>query len=188
MPKPGLPLPEFKRTMKRRIALKNMAVAAGSLLALPAWATGWNAVTVQSGPACLAHDLDTVLIEIVDTIIPETDSPGAKTLNVPMFIRKMVTDCYEKEVQTAFANGLKKVDETASQQYGKPFISCDTTQRLAVLATIEQAPESSLKDFYSLVRRLTIQGFTSSEYVMTKFYNYQPIPGHYYGCVPVSSK
>ena len=174
--------------MKRRIALKNLAVATGGLLSFPAWANGWNTATLKTGSAFLAPNLDAVLTEVVDTIIPQTDTPGAKALNVQTFIQKMVTDCYEKEVQTAFANGLKKIDETASQHYGKPFGSCDTAQRLSVLATIEKSPEASLNGFYSLVRRLTIQGFTTSEYVMTKFYHYQPIPGHYYGCVPVSSK
>ncbi|MGV3557304.1 gluconate 2-dehydrogenase subunit 3 family protein [Larkinella arboricola] len=174
--------------MKRRIALKNLATAAGGLLALPIWAHGWNTATVQTRSAFLAPHLDAVLTEIVDTIIPQTDTPGAKALNVQTFIQKMVADCYEKDVQTVFADGLKKVDETARQQHGKPFVSCNTPQRLTVLAAIEQAPETALNDFYRLVRQLTIQGFTTSEYVMTKHYNYQPIPGHYYGCVPISSR
>lgn len=174
--------------MKRRIALKNLATAAGGLLVLPDWASGWNPATVKTRTAFLAPHLDAVLTEVVDTIIPQTDTPGAKALNVQTFIQKMVTDCYEKDVQTAFADGLKKVTETAQQQHGKPFESCDTPQRLSVLAAIEQAPEPALKDFYKLVRQLTIQGFTTSEYVMTNFYHYQPIPGHYYGCVPVSSR
>ena len=174
--------------MRRRIALKNLATAAGGLLVLPTWANGWNPATVKTGTVFLSPHLDAVLTEVVDTIIPQTDTPGAKALHVQTFIQKMVTDCYEKDVQTAFANGLKKVDQTAHEQYSKPFAACDTAQRLMVLETIEQAPETALKEFYKLVRQLTIQGFTTSEYVMTKFYNYQPIPGHYYGCVSVSSR
>ncbi len=155
---------------------------------LPNWASGWNPATVKSETAFLPPHLDAVLTEVVDTIIPQTDTPGAKALNVQTFIQKMITDCYEKDVQTAFTNGLKNVDETARQQHNQPFISCDTPQRLAVLAALEKTPEIPLSDFYKLVRQLTIQGFTTSEYVMTKHYNYQPIPGHYYGCVPVSSR
>lgn len=175
--------------MKRRNAIKSLAMAASGLITIPAWASGGNNATVQAIPSWLSPDQDALLAEIVETIIPTTtpngvDSPGAKALNIHNFVQKMVTDCYEKPVQAAFSDGLAKVEAMANQKQGKPFSTCDASQRQAVMAALETSPDKPSQDFFTLVKRLTVQGYSTSEYVMTTVYNYQPIPGHYYGCVP----
>jgi hypothetical protein len=60
-------------------------------------------------------------------------------------------------------------------------------QKQALLLEIEKGEDKDLKDFYSLIKNLTIQGYTTSEYVQTTFLKYEMVPGHYYGCVPVKS-
>ena len=52
----------------------------------------------------------------------------------------------------------------------------------------EKDSMSALSRFYSLTRRYTIQGFTSSEYVLTNVMHYDMIPGKFVGCVPVEDK
>ena len=44
------------------------------------------------------------------------------------------------------------------------------------------------KEFYGLVKGLTIRGYMTSEYVMTNLTHYQFIHGHYYYYVPVPAK
>lgn len=170
--------------MERRVAIKQITLAAGGLLALPAWASAWTRASLQPVLPFLSPDQDGLLAELVDTLIPASDSLGAKALGVPDFVQKMVADCYEAPVQANLKNGLVTVDALAQETYGKPFASCETTQRQAVLRNMEVSEDAGRKEFYALVKNLTIQGYTTSEYVMTKFLNYTPIPGHYYGCVP----
>ena len=97
----------------------------------------------------------------------------------------MIADCYDLPVQTNFKNGLKTLDDSAMDSYAKPFAACDKTQRETLLNKLATATDASQKDFFALVKNLTIQGFTSSEFVMTTFLRYKMVPGHYYGCVPV---
>lgn len=170
--------------MERRIAIKRMALAAGGLLVLPAWANAWTNTSVRPVHSFLSLEQGETLAEMVETIIPASDSLGAKALGVHDFVQKMVADCYEAPVQENLKNGLATVDATAQTLFGKSFATCEAAQRAQVLQKIELAPEADQKEFYELVKNLTIQGFTTSEYVMTKYLNYNMIPGHYYGCAP----
>ena len=174
--------------MERRVALKNLAVAAGSLVSLPAWANGWSKASVLPTQSYLSATESELLAALVDTILPTTDTPGAKALNVHLFVEKMVADCYEKPFQETFRNGLQAVDPLTTKQYGRSFITCDTPQRLSILRQFQASPNATEKEFFSTLKSLTIQGYTTSEYVMTKHLNYVMAPGHYYGCVAVPEK
>ncbi len=171
--------------MERRNALKTLAGALGGLVALPGWATGWTAESVQLTEPLLPADQIETLAAVVDTIIPATDTPGARELNVSQFIQKVVADCYDKAAQDALSNGLVLTNDLAQKTYGKPFGSGDATQRTNLLKQMEQSTEPAQATFIKLVKPLTIRGYLNSEYVMTNLTHYEFIPGHYHGCVPV---
>ncbi len=171
--------------MERRLALKQLALATGGLLALPAWANAWTRTSLPADFAWLNGPEADTLTGITDTLIPASDTPGAVALGVPAFVQRMVADCYEPTVQQTVKDGLATLDMLAKERFTQPFAVCDLAQRTQVLTAMEQSSESARKEFYKLVKNLTIQGYTTSEYVMTKFLNYTMIPGHFYGCVPV---
>lgn len=172
--------------MNRREALRSVAFAAGGFATLPAWAKEWNLSTIKAPGALFSHEQERLLYIVADTIIPTTDTPGANELGVPVFIEKMLTDCYEKDVQENFKVGLNTTEKIAKAMYSKAFGDCDVNQRKEILKTMQNATEQSQKDFFALAKSLTILGFTTSEYVQTKYLRYNPIPGHYYGCVPTA--
>lgn len=174
--------------MERRSALINLAGAVAGLIHLPAWANGWSAESTRLSRPILLADQNDLLADIVETIIPVTDSPGAKALNVHQFIQKVVTDCFDKPAQETFTKGLGLVDELAQKSFGKLFREGDVVQRTALLTQLSQATDSAQKDFYSMVKNLTIRGYMNSEYVMTNLMHFEFIPGRYHGCVPVVAK
>ena len=172
--------------MERRNAVKTLAVGIGSLVTLPTWANNWSASKLMQLPPSVFSPFETdILTEIVETLIPSSDILGAKDLKVQDFIQLMIVDCYEMPIQTNFKNGLTTLDGYAKEIYAKPFAQCDKTDREALLNKMSVSTDVHEKDFFNLVKNLTIQGYTTSEYVMTTFLNYQMAPGHYYGCVPV---
>lgn len=160
-----------------------MAGAIGGLIALPAWASSWTPETVRSGHSLLSAAQTDLLAGMVETIIPKTDTPGARELNVHLFVQKMVADCYPTATQETLKKGLDGLDIQAQKAFSKPFTEADAAQQTALLTQL--AKDTDQKAFYSLVKGLTIRGYMSSEYVMTNLTHYQFIPGHYYGCVPV---
>ncbi|RFS18532.1 gluconate 2-dehydrogenase subunit 3 family protein [Emticicia sp. C21] len=171
--------------MQRRAALKTFALSIGSTLVLPSWANAWSNETLHTTDTILSSTQEALLAEIVGTIIPKTDTPGAKELNVDKFVTLMVADCYDAKAQDTFAKGLLAADEIAKKDYSKAFSATEPAQRLAVLNKMDKSGSDTEKGFIRLVKNLTIQGYLNSEYVMTNLRVFEFIPGRYHGCVPV---
>jgi hypothetical protein len=175
--------------MKRRTALRSLALVMGGTIALPAWAKEWNADTLAAKPTGLASaSQQALLAEVVETIIPTTDSPGAKALGVHLFMLKMLADCSEKTEQTRFLNGLDELEKAAQASQGKSFMALSPTQRLAFLQAQEAAAKagtSGKNPFFPFLKNMTIQGYLNSEYVMRDVFKYELVPARYHGCVPV---
>ena len=170
--------------MQRRSALKNVAVALGGLVSLPAWASGWTAESL--GPVTtLPLDQESLLAEVVETFIPATDTPGAKAVNVHKYAMRMIRDCYGEPAQQTLEQGLTLTDATAQQLYGNAFANGDATQRIAVLTALSTSPDPVGKAFVDMMKQLTIRGYTSSEYYLVNVKKYVMAPGFYHGCVPV---
>lgn len=172
--------------MHRRKSIKNIALLAGGMMALPAWAKAWSLDTLPklSPPLPLAEG--NTLALMIEAIIPESSTiKGATALGVPAFINTMLADCYEKKVVENVQKGLAKVEASAQTKYQQNFAALTMGQKQAILLEAEKSEDKDYKDFYSLIKNLTIQGYTTSEYVMTTFLKYEMAPGHYHGCVPV---
>ena len=171
--------------MQRRTALKTVALSIGSVITLPAWANAWSINSLPNQHFNLSFSKETLLAEIVETIIPKTDTPGAKDLEINKFVMKMVADCYDKKAQEVFAKGLISIDNVANKDYSKSFEQCDGKQKLAVLNSMLSSSNNDDKDFVRLVKNITIQGYLNSEYVMMNLRKFEFVPGRYHGCVPV---
>jgi hypothetical protein len=170
--------------MERRVALRNVAMAMGAIVSLPAWASGWRMEAMSPGTLLPVGQAE-VLHALVETIIPKTDTPGASELGVDKFVQKMVSDCYDKNTQSGLASGLSNLDEQSIQNFGKSFVSSTASERLKLVKELEKSDDASAKSFFGLVKNLTIQGYMNSEYVMTNITHYEMVPARYHGCVPV---
>ena len=177
--------------MKRRNALKSLALLVGGTITLPAWATNWNPVVLAGNTSGLFSEQQEILLaELAETIIPTTNTPGAKELGVHRFIFKMLTDCYEKTEQQRFINGLDDFENLVKSAYGKSFILLDKSERLEVLQAREQAAKLTPTEktpFFPYLKNLVIQGYLNSEYVMKEVFKYELVPSRYHGCVPVTA-
>ena len=171
--------------MKRRLLLKSLSVSVGTLLVMPAWANNWTLQSVRIQTTILNLEQSNLLAEIVSSIIPEGKIQGAKSLGVPAFIEKMIKDCYEKNAQDDFKKGLENVEILSKSTYNQAFENLSPPQKLEFLKNLQASTDIKQKEFYALVKNLTIQGYTTSEYVMVNYLKYEMAPGHYYGCVNV---
>ncbi|AFK02001.1 hypothetical protein Emtol_0850 [Emticicia oligotrophica DSM 17448] len=169
--------------MQRRSAIKSLSMALGGLVAMPSWASSWTPDSIGHDDSLSAND-ESLLAEIVETIIPETKTPGAKSLKVHQFALRMINDCYGETAQKNLRQGLVKIEEVANQNYSKSFVVCDAKQRPDVLLKMSAASQEG-KAFVDMIKSLTIRGYTNSEYYMVNVLNYNIAPGFYHGCVPV---
>lgn len=182
--------------MKRRIALKQLGVITAGAMVLPSCVRQAKEATIALSNIIINGDQEVLLAEIAETIIPATDIPGAKALNVHHFILKMVDDCHDKESQTQFISGLSQVEKAVKEKFSKPFDECSSEERKQFLLELEQKNKDAkdgekredLPAFYSLTKRYSAQAFLSSEYVMTNVFKYNMVPGRFEGCVEIKDK
>ncbi len=133
-----------------------------------------------------------MLDEVAETILPATNTPGAKAAGVGAFMTVMVKDCYKPEDQEVFTSGLKKLDEASDKKFGKKFMASSPQERTALLREldVEQAEHQSSKapdapnHYFRMMKELTLLGYFTSEVGATQAMRYDPIPGKYDGCMP----
>lgn len=126
-----------------------------------------------------------LLNAVLGAILPESpEFPGAVSLGVPDFVERMLADCYTKEVSDNVKTGLRFADSVARRTYRKSFTTLPVEAQQAILLQFEGGNDPAMQDCYKVLKQLTIQGYNNSEYVQTKFLEYEMAPGYYRGCVP----
>ncbi len=170
--------------IKRRKALTSILTGLGAIMALPAWADGWSLKSLGKVDF-LNIDENTLLLAITDTIIPTTDTPGAKDVGVHILIQKLLQDCQPKSVQESFRMGLVTTNAVAIATYGKSFIDLNSDEKKAILMSMSQSEYADQKNFFNSIKRLTIDCYMKSEYAMTNITKWEMAPNRYLGCVQV---
>lgn len=179
--------------MNRRDALQMVAVMMGGLISAPTLAALTDGpLRAADAPGLnLTAEQENLLAEICETIIPATDTPGAKDAQVEKFIVRLVSDCYPKEYHDRFMAGLDRVDRESKALFGKPFTQAQPEQRVALLKKEEANAYADRKagvketPFFMMAKELTLFGFFTSEPGATKVLDYQWVPGKYEGCIPL---
>lgn len=157
--------------MDRRTALKQMFIIAGGMMIATSCDFSSKAPSIQLNNVKLDSDDELFLSELVETIIPKTDSSGGKDLNLHLFVMKMLDDCTSPEDQKKFLEGLK----TAEKIKGKP-----SAEQIAYLKALTEDDV-----FFNILKRRTIQGYKNSEYVMKNKLVYELVPGRYNGAFKI---
>lgn len=173
--------------MERRTVIKNLIVFCGTAWFIPSSLAGCGNPSQTYGLSWISDEEVSKLSDVVETIIPENDTPGAKKLGVHLFVLTMVKDCTSKKQQESFTNGLKELDNVSEKLSGETFLKANVAQRQQVLSGNVANSSPDFKYFLSEVKRLTILGYSTSEYVMTNLVPYELVPGHFYGSVKVGA-
>lgn len=186
--------------MERRIAIKNLGFIAAGVMLLPSCVRQAKQFSITLKNIVITGDQEALLAEIVQAIIPATETPGAKDLNVHQFVLRMVDDCHGTEQQLQFVTGLAQVEGSTKRRFNKSFADFSEEERITFLREVEEkkdatAPElmsdgkeSQLSAFYSITKRHTIQGYLGSEYIMSNVLVYNMMPGRFNGCIQIKDK
>ncbi len=172
--------------MKRRKVFSTIGLSALGIGALPSWANAWTPSKIKNDSLNFNTAEDDLLVDLTEIIIPETTTPGAKTLEISKFIKTMISDIHSKEDQQKFKSGMVKVEEIAKVLYGKSYLECSKEQKIHLLKGLELSSEKDQKWFFDVTKRLCVQAYTSSEYYMVNIAKFEFAPARYYGCVPLT--
>lgn len=159
-------------------------MGAAAMVAVPAWASNWTASTLPETQALSLAD-DAMLTDLVDILIPKTDTPGAVELGVVKFVQAMIETQHSEEDQKMFYDQLGKFDAFSSEKYNRNFSQLTAAEKGLLLGWTSVHKDENWKSFYNLLKRYTVQGYTGSEWYMTEIADYEYAPGYGHGCVDV---
>lgn len=128
----------------------------------------------------LPPDQMATLAEMADTILPDTDVPGAKAAGVPDFIALVVESCFPADVRSSFWAGLGAADQSCRVKNGKPFVECNGAERKALFTELQAAAKAAPNPdttFWMQLKTLTLHGYFNSETGATRALAYDPVPG-----------
>lgn len=179
--------------MNRREALSRVAlIMGGTVIGANAFLEGCKPADKKLAAFSFSKDDIILLDEIAETIIPTTNTPGAKAAKVGDFMKVMVTDCYNENDQKIFAEGVQKLNEASEKKFSKTFMEADAAQRKELLTEIDKEAKaygSTKKDndpqhYFRMLKELTLLGYFTSEIGATQALRYVAVPGKYEGCIP----
>jgi hypothetical protein len=163
--------------MNRREAVRNLSLLLGGVLSAELTAALQGQVLNTGAPLPVNAVQEALLAEAADTILPTTDTPGAKAAGVEKFIIRVLRDCYRPEAQIRFYEGLARLEAAGRSAHGKAFTELTPAQRHATVL----ASTKTDKAFFLLLKQLTVAGYFTSEIGATKALAYLPIPGKFEG-------
>jgi hypothetical protein len=181
--------------MNRRKAILRISLAGGAIAAAVG---GYKWLSITKTPDLALADQNRDLIAaLAETIIPATDSPGARDANVQDFIVKMIKDCTERKEQNRFISGLAEIQDFCRDRYGRLYQHCVEKEQEDALAYFEKKgqPLKGIagkveyrymgRSFFAILKDYTVEGYCTSQPGATKGLAYLYIPGSFRGCIPL---
>jgi len=173
--------------MNRRDALKSVVLMMGGTMVganviLTGCAPDEQIVGLEFSPKDIAF-----LDEIGESIIPTTDTPGAKAVGIGGFMVMMVKDTYNSEQQTAFVDGLNFIRKDFKSSKGSDFMEATLEERTAYLNELKAKAAADAEDknagVIKMLQDLTVLGYFTSEVGATQQLRYYEVPGKYDPCI-----
>lgn len=163
-------------------------------------------------PLLAASDMPTVPAELLnksqrgllamltETIIPQTDTPGAIQAAVPQYVEHMVATWMSAAERQEFLRGLSQIEAQAQANYEQPYVDCNTHQRETLLEQLER--QAGNADWYipgnvnraflenapfiCQLKELTVWGYFTSEVGAQQSLTENFAGGEFDGDIPLS--
>lgn len=179
-------------SIDRRTLIGTLAALVGaSALPMDVLAAATGKAKPYLAPAPFA-----LLEAVADTLVPDTDTPGAVAVGVPRILDGMLATWAAPETRTTLATALSAIDAAAVKSDGKSFAALSPARRKAMLtdhdlAALKPVPRTDgLSGFaaflgapsvadpgYSRLKTLVVTLYYASEVGLTREVIYEHVPG-----------
>lgn len=179
--------------MNRRDALSRVALlVGGTVVGAEFFLSGCKANDKYGSSVNLNEKDIAFLDEVAETIIPKTETPGAKEAKVGAFMAIMVKDTYTEDQQKIFLDGMNKLNEASNKKFSDGFLQITPEQRKQVLIDLDNEAKAYTKDkkkedpahYFTMMKQLTLLGYFTSEPGATQALNYVAVPTKFEACIP----
>ncbi len=191
--------------MDRRSALKKAGVLAGSAVAIPSLFSLLQSCKSENRlewqPLFFTETEAKTISVLVDTILPRTNTPGALDVKSDIFIDKVIAKTYNEEGQKKMRSELAAFNSDCEKNFGGTFIKLNASDREKVLQAAEKSSgkfspgvwgtavgKQEPIGFYRSIKSMAIWAYFSSEEIGKNVLAYDPVPGTYEPCMPLSEE
>lgn len=174
--------------MDRRELIKIVSLATGSMLSAPLLGSLLVSCKEDLSKNEIGNNLFffdqedfSKLKEVIDIILPKTDSPSATEVGVHQTIDVMVGTIYDASAQKNYLDQFNALMK---------YLNASSTIDVDVLATLsksEKKSETMAKKGLLDLKQQTLAYYLSTEEIGTNFLNYLPVPGAYEACISLES-
>ena len=179
--------------LSRREAMTSLLAvsAAGALAACsngsdPAEPRGDLDLKFASPTEFFTADEMAFLSAVADTIIPDTETAGAVGAGVPETIQGLASVWGDNDYRRYWRAGLRSLGEQLGTD--RPFVDMDAAARTERLADYDaKVFDGVLEDsFYRDLKSTVVEAYYVSEIGASEELAYEPVPGDWIGCAPLS--
>lgn len=196
---------ESNNRLTRRAAIRHVSALFGGVAlvghrALLEAAEAGGAPAEAAGSTMFSQQELALLDEIAETVLPETDTPGAKAAGVGAFVALMVADAYSPAEQAVFRAGMRTLESECRAATGDDFLAAAPAARRALLERFDREQWQSTQGrprtwshsdagsesahWFRMMKELILLGYFTSEIGYTRAMRYRETPGRYDPCVP----
>ncbi|MFL0682149.1 secreted protein [Algoriphagus aquaeductus] len=189
--------------MNRRDALKKSALALGAAAGAPTLLSLLQACAntdrLSWTPEFLKEDQARFISAFVDFLLPKTETPGGLEVKADVFIDLMYARTYDEGGQKQVESDIEAFNADCKTKYGKVFADLSAADKAACFKDHEaNSPKFPKKvwggdvgprepvGFYRGLKSSVLWAYFSSEEIGKNVLSYDPIPGEFRGCMPLS--
>ena len=189
--------------MDRRKVLQQTGLLAGASILMPSMVSLFQSCETVSRsdwkPLFFNVEESHTVSALLDMILPRTETLGALDVKADIFIDKVFAETYDKTRQENIRAEITAFNANCKKKLGTIFIGLSEADRNKVLQEAEATSEKfnpgvwgtsvgkqKTIGFYRSIKSMAIWAYFTSEEIGEKVLNYDPNPGSYEPCKPLS--
>lgn len=173
-----------------RTGLDRRSFISSTLLAIGATGAafpGWTSLEAATRGKARFFDAQrsAVLDAVAETIMPRTDTPGARDAGVPKRFDMLMKAWASAQTRTDFARVLDEIEASARQANPKGIAALASAKQLEVVAAYDKAKMAD--PAYRKFKALILSLYYLSEPGATQELRYEHVPGAWEPSIPVTA-
>ena len=189
--------------MDRRKALRKTGLFAGATILMPSMLSLFESCKSENRldwePLFFTEVEAKTIASLIDMILPRTDTPGGLDVKSDIFIDKVIAKTYDKSGQENMRAEIAAFNENCKSKYGDVFYDLNEADKTTILNEAEKnsgkfgsgvwgtgvGPQETI-GFYRSMKSMAIWAYFTAEEIGKNVLSYDPIPGKYEPCKPLS--
>ncbi|MEL7025506.1 MAG: gluconate 2-dehydrogenase subunit 3 family protein [Pseudomonadota bacterium] len=130
------------------------------------------------------------LAAMVDTVLPETETPGGLALDVPGFVDLQLFACHSEREQRDVASLIDTFTQVSVSRFGRSPMELTTEEREQLVSWLDQGASpftTTMMQRFRFLKHLMVFGYFTSKRGATEVLKFDAIPGGFKGSVPYKS-